>query len=85
LASRLSSALPNASILLIEAGTKSDNRILPSMGLAMSDGSDIQWNNRTVPQKELNGHTVSQEQGKVLGGSSAINYQTWTRGAAAEL
>lgn len=85
LASRLSLALPHFSILLIEAGPKHDDRVAPSMGLAAADGRNIQWNNRTIPQKQLNGRTMSQEQGKILGGSSAINYQTWTRGAAAEL
>jgi choline dehydrogenase-like flavoprotein len=38
-----------------------------------------------VPQEALEGRTVSQEQGKVLGGGSAINYQAWTRGASVEL
>jgi choline dehydrogenase-like flavoprotein len=85
LASRLSLALPGDSILLIEAGPENDDRVALSQALAISDRSNIQWNNRTVPQKALNGRTMSQEQGKILGGSSAINYQTWTRGAAVEL
>ncbi|CZR63321.1 related to alcohol oxidase [Phialocephala subalpina] len=82
LASRLSEALPKDSILLIEAGPEHDARIAPSMGVALSDTTDIQWNHRSVPQKALDGGTVSQTQGKVLGGCAAINYQAWTRGAA---
>jgi choline dehydrogenase-like flavoprotein len=38
-----------------------------------------------VPQKGLGGKTIKQIQGKVLGGSSAINVQGWTRGPAADL
>lgn len=59
LASRLSEALPKDSILLIEAGPEHDARIAPSMGVALSDTTDIQWNHRSVPQKALDGGTVS--------------------------
>lgn len=85
LASRLSELLPDLSILLIEAGPESDPRVAPSLALAVSPHEDIQWAHRTVPQAALEGRTVSQEQGKILGGGSAINYQAWTRGASVEL
>lgn len=60
LASRLSVALPNDSILLVETGPEHDARIAPSMGVALSDTSDIQWNHRSVPQRSLDGGTVRQ-------------------------
>jgi choline dehydrogenase-like flavoprotein len=84
LASRLSNYLPSKSILIIEAGPERDPRVEPALGLLVSDPSNILWNHRSVPQPELRGKTVGQPQGKILGGSSAVNYQTWTRGAAAE-
>ncbi|KAG4437105.1 hypothetical protein IFR05_007403 [Cadophora sp. M221] len=85
LASRLSSSLPAKSILLIEAGLENaDDRVAPSIGVAISDTTDIQWNHKSVPQKGLNNSIIDQTQGKVLGGSSAINYQAWTRGSAPE-
>jgi choline dehydrogenase-like flavoprotein len=59
LASRISAALPNDSILLVEAGPEHDNRIAPSMRVNLSDTTDIQWNHRSVPQKALDGGTVS--------------------------
>lgn len=58
LASRLSVALPDKSILLVEAGPEYDVRVAPSVGVFASDTSDILWNHRTVPQKGLDGNTV---------------------------
>jgi choline dehydrogenase-like flavoprotein len=84
LASRLSSHLPSNNILVIEASPESDPRVEPTSGLLESDPSNILWNYRSVSQLELGGRTVGQPQGKILGGSSVVNYQTWTRGAAAE-
>ncbi|PVH80318.1 GMC oxidoreductase [Cadophora sp. DSE1049] len=85
LASRLSASLPENSILLIEAGPENaDDRVALSMGVFLSDTDDIQWNHDSIPQKGLDGNVVSKTQGKVLGGSSAINYQAWTRGSASE-
>ncbi|KAH6722993.1 glucose dehydrogenase [Leptodontidium sp. MPI-SDFR-AT-0119] len=85
LASRLSSSLPDKSILLIEAGPENaDGRVAPSIGVAISDTTDIQWNHKSIPQKGLDNNIINQTQGKVLGGSSAINYQAWTRGSASE-
>jgi choline dehydrogenase-like flavoprotein len=85
LASRLSSYFPSKSILVIEAGPESDPRVEPTLGLLASDPKNILWNHRSVSQPHVGGKTVGQPQGKILGGSSAVNYQTWTRGAAAEL
>jgi len=46
---------------------------------------NIEWDHFTVPQKGLKGKIVPQVQGKILGGSSAINVQGWTCGASADL
>ncbi|KAF2835157.1 GMC oxidoreductase [Patellaria atrata CBS 101060] len=84
LASRLSAALLNHTFLLIEAGPAENERVRPAVGVFMDDNSEIEWPLRTVPQKSMNGLIMKQEQGKVLGGGSAINYQSWIRGARGE-
>jgi hypothetical protein len=47
LASRLSASLPENKILLIEAGKESDGRIKPTMGVALSEHGDLQWDLRS--------------------------------------
>ena len=85
LASRLSKVLPKTSILLIEAGVDGDPRLEPSQGYRAGLDTNLEWDHSTVLQKGLGGKTIKQIQGKVLGGSSAINVQGWTRGPAADL
>lgn len=51
-------------------------------GLAgRSLGTNLDWNFRTVAQTGLGGRTLPWARGKVLGGSSALNYMTWNRAA----
>lgn len=85
LASRLSSARPDLSILVLEKGVKEDARVLPALGFAPGFGSTIETNYRSVPQKGFEGITVCQTSGRLLGGSSAVNYETWTRGSSVDL
>ena len=46
----------------------------------------IDWGFRSTPQKDLlpEGRVIDLERGKTLGGSSAINYNLWVHGAAAD-
>ncbi|XP_077980328.1 alcohol dehydrogenase [acceptor]-like [Glandiceps talaboti] len=85
LANRLS-VDKNTSVLLIEAGledTKPSIDIPVEVGNVV--GTEIDWMYKTVPQK--NACLAFKEQrclwnkGKVLGGSSSINYMTYIRGA----
>ena len=85
LASRLSSTCPNASILLLERGVKEDSRVLPALGFAPGFVSTIETNYRSVLQDNFEGITVSQSSGKLLGGSSAVNHEVWTRGSSVDL
>jgi choline dehydrogenase-like flavoprotein len=85
LASRLSFALPNTSVLLIETGVDGDPRLEPTQGYRAGLDTNLEWDHSTFPQKGLGGKRVKQVQGKVLGGSSAINIQGWTRGPGAYL
>ncbi|OCK84792.1 GMC oxidoreductase [Lepidopterella palustris CBS 459.81] len=82
LASRLSASLPNLSFLLIEAGPDSHPSI--ETPLAHLPGAGIEWQNETVPQKHAGDAVINSIAGKVLGGSSAINYCAWARGPAVD-
>ncbi|KAI0182221.1 hypothetical protein EV127DRAFT_73244 [Xylaria flabelliformis] len=42
-------------------------------------GTDYDWNFETVPQRGLGGRTLAWPRGKVLGGTSALNFMTWNR------
>lgn len=83
--SRLSAALPNLSFLLLEAGPNGDPRLEPTQGYRAGLDASIEWGHKTIPQKGMDGKIVVQTQGKIMGGSSAINVQGWTRGAAVDL
>lgn len=43
-------------------------------------GSDYDWQFETTEQPGLGGRTLPFNRGKVLGGSSALNFMTWNRG-----
>ncbi|KAI0319604.1 hypothetical protein OF83DRAFT_769458 [Amylostereum chailletii] len=77
---------PNVKVLVIEAGpdgrnnpnvTDLKNRYLPY-------GTEVDWAPLTVPQRSANGRRYQQIQGRVLGGSSAINGAAWIRPDARE-
>ncbi|KAI4129768.1 MAG: hypothetical protein LQ338_002078 [Usnochroma carphineum] len=42
-------------------------------------GTDYDWQFATVPQPGLNGRSLPWPRGKVLGGTSALNFMTWNR------
>ncbi|KAF2183345.1 GMC oxidoreductase [Zopfia rhizophila CBS 207.26] len=85
-ASRISQGLPNACVLVLEAG--SDGRNEPGIYIPGRKGSTIgtkyDWNLTSTPQPSLNNRIIPQTRGKVLGGSSALNLMTWDRAAKAE-
>lgn len=41
--------------------------------------TELDWKFRTLPQAGLGGRAIPWGRGKVLGGSSALNYMTWNR------
>ncbi|KAF4441813.1 hypothetical protein F53441_11898 [Fusarium austroafricanum] len=86
LATRLSLGLPKSKILLLEAGPAAldDVRInVPGMRGSIL-GSSLDWNFSSVAQPGLNGRSISVNRGKVLGGSSAMNFLCYDRAASAE-
>ncbi|KAK0718653.1 putative choline dehydrogenase [Lasiosphaeria miniovina] len=74
---------PRLVVGVLEAGSSAfgDEAVeLPGLaGRAL--GTDLDWNFETVPQPGLGGRAVPWARGKVLGGSSALNFMTWNRGS----
>src|ERR1035437_5390604 len=81
LANRLSADGKNA-VLLLEAGPKDSNlwiHVPLGYGRLFKDKS-VNWMYQTEPEPGLQGRTVFQPRGKVLGGSSSINGLLYVRG-----
>ena len=79
LANRLSAE--GGSVLLLEAGGRDENPAIhiPGLYLSLQDTS-IDWAYRTVPQEHLNRRRIFCPRGRVLGGSSSLNYMVYIRG-----
>ncbi|KAK6351431.1 hypothetical protein TWF718_004591 [Orbilia javanica] len=72
---------PAITVAVIEAGENrlSDLTILaPGLATALYTAPEYDWDFHTVPQTNLNNKVYAQPRGKVLGGSSAINFLFWT-------
>jgi choline dehydrogenase len=72
------------SILVLEAGGRPDTVAsyqTPGADLQVL-GSPIDWSFGTLPQPGLNGRQLTYNQGRCLGGSSAINGLAYTRGSS---
>jgi choline dehydrogenase-like flavoprotein len=71
---------------LIEAGPAAPEELkinVPGM-YGSTQGGQYDWNFTSTPQPELNSHQLNLTRGKVLGGSSAMNYMLWNRASAPE-
>ncbi|KAI0036385.1 alcohol oxidase [Vararia minispora EC-137] len=86
LAVRLSE-LGNVSVGVLEAGEKIEGDPivdLPSrMGEALRQET-YDWNLKTVPQKHAGNREINTARGRMLGGSSAINYMAYDRASKVE-
>ncbi len=80
LANRLSED-PHCRVLLLEAGGESDSGTIttPAYYSQLQD-SPHDWGYRSVPQLNMYGRRIFMPQGRVLGGSSSINYMIYMRG-----
>ncbi|KAI8952617.1 oxidoreductase [Xylaria longipes] len=78
LAARLSEAA-HQSVLVLEAGLDhgDDARVKTPAFYSALFGTDADWGFRTVAQRNLDGRSISLNQGKALGGSSVINSHVW--------
>lgn len=83
---RLSQLMPTSSILVVEAGPDAANE--PTINIPGLKGANFNskydWNLTSVPQSGANGRTISLTRGKVLGGSSALNFMGWDRASRGE-
>jgi choline dehydrogenase-like flavoprotein len=86
LAGRLSLKKPSLKILVIEAGPNVADHPLTASPLACFGAhfSPQDWAYTTVPQAHLDNRECYNSAAKALGGGSAINYGTWTRGNSAD-
>ncbi|RDW70528.1 GMC family oxidoreductase [Aspergillus mulundensis] len=86
LAGLLSTTPSPPRILLIEAGPSVATHPLTSSPLACFGAhfSPLDWAYKTTPQPHLNNRECYNAAAKALGGGSAINYGTWTRGNKAD-
>ncbi|KAA1098338.1 hypothetical protein PGT21_033763 [Puccinia graminis f. sp. tritici] len=82
-ASRLSEN-PKLTVLVLEAGgTGINNPDISVPGLMVNNlGSDVDWSYSTVPQQGAKERRIPYPRGKVLGGSSAINFMMSSRAEA---
>jgi choline dehydrogenase len=80
LANRLSTD-PSCKVLLLEAGGEAESAAIamPAAFMSLQDTA-VDWAYRTVPQQNLNRRRIFSPRGRVLGGSSAINYMMYLRG-----
>jgi choline dehydrogenase-like flavoprotein len=69
-------------VLVIEAGSDVSNHPLTSEPLAAFQAhfSPLDWAYTTTPQTHLDNRSCYNSAGKGLGGGTAVNYATWTRG-----
>lgn len=66
---------------LLEAGGEDDSAAIHTPALyGQLQDSSCDWGDRTVPQAHMHGRRIFMPQGRVLGGSSAINYLIYIRG-----
>lgn len=75
-ASRLSED-PDRTVLVIEAGSnrKGDPKIdIPGLMTTLYGNPEYDWNNMTVSQEKVNNRSIAWPRGKVLGGTSAMNF-----------
>ena len=81
IAARLSED-PAVSVLLLEAGPADRSPILhvPAAARYAFNASRFNWDYETETEPELNGRSLKQPRGRVLGGSSSINGMVYLRG-----
>jgi choline dehydrogenase len=84
LANRLSED-PACSVALIEAGGEPDPRLAPIPGAASwMQNTRSDWSYTTTPQRELFDRKIPYPRGRVIGGTSILNYMVYIRGNAGD-
>ena len=85
-AARQLQSRPGLKIAILEAGPDehSNPTVKNPLGAPALYATPLQWKFKTAPQVHLNNRVISNWGGKLLSGSSAVNYGAWTRGDAAK-
>eukprot|EP01087_Luapelamoeba_hula_P004614 TRINITY_DN1453_c1_g2_i2.p1 TRINITY_DN1453_c1_g2~~TRINITY_DN1453_c1_g2_i2.p1 ORF type:complete len:505 (-),score=28.71 TRINITY_DN1453_c1_g2_i2:784-2298(-) len=77
---------PDVSVLLLEAGVPTSHN--GAIGIPLASGTlqrtDVDWQFKTEPQAHTDNRIHNWPRGKVLGGSSCLNFMLYVRGAAAD-
>ncbi|KAF9458890.1 aryl-alcohol-oxidase from pleurotus Eryingii [Collybia nuda] len=76
---------PRISVLLVEAGISNEAVppvAIPLMGLSLTPNTMLDWNYTTTPQPGLNNRAIAYPRGRVLGGSTSVNYMVYMRGSS---
>ncbi|KAH6896383.1 hypothetical protein BKA70DRAFT_754273 [Coprinopsis sp. MPI-PUGE-AT-0042] len=84
IASRLSEK-PSNKVLVIEAGGSNEGVLpiqVPFLGPTLAPNTPYDWNYTVTPQEGLDGRTFPFPRGRVLGGSSSINYMVHQYGSS---
>ncbi|KAI9043216.1 GMC family oxidoreductase [Aspergillus affinis] len=83
LAARLARSSMRPKVLLLEAGRRNNDQDLTVDGQRWTTfmNGDLNWGYKTTPQEQCYGRQIDYSRGKVLGGSSAINFGVYTVGA----
>ncbi|KAL8861989.1 MAG: hypothetical protein Q9178_001444 [Gyalolechia marmorata] len=84
LASRLKKSEPSLVIIVLEAGPDPENNhdVTSPMGGFALQGSTIDWQYPTKPDKGTHNRTHTLTAGSTLGGGTILNYGGWSRGDA---
>ncbi|EAW13556.1 GMC family oxidoreductase [Aspergillus clavatus NRRL 1] len=83
LAATLARSSKRPQVLLLEAGPRNDDPALRVDGQRWATflAKGVNWGYSTVPQEHCNNRQIDYSRGKVLGGTSAINFGLYTVGA----
>ncbi|KAI0642213.1 alcohol oxidase [Trametes meyenii] len=74
---------PRVNVLVVEAGVRGKGVVeidMPLLAPYLLPSSPFDRNYTTIPQPGLDNRNITYNRGKVLGGSSKLNWMAWTRG-----
>ncbi|KAJ3545659.1 hypothetical protein NMY22_g2348 [Coprinellus aureogranulatus] len=86
IAARLSED-PRTNVLVLEAGISNEGILetrVPFRAVALTPGTPYDWNHTSTPQPNLNGRVIRIPRGRLLGGSSSVNWMVHHYGAASD-
>lgn len=74
---------PNVTVGVIEAGppSLSDQRVANPAQMGSTINSELDWGFRTTPQAGFEGRSLPWPRGRMLGGTSGMNFMVWNRAA----